>query len=148
MPVVARPGEPGQTPYSVLKPASWNGALVLDLDFNGWNATQRQWFLEQGYAIGGMARTQNQSAYEIHQYIDNYVTIRRLFIEKQCAHCHGSDGKGGVNLADRDIDPARAFETIANGRVSGNARMPAWRDLLSDDEIREAIAYVMSLSAK
>jgi hypothetical protein len=77
-----RMGEPGQTPYSVLKPAGWNGTLVLDLDFNGWSPTQRQWFLEQGYAIGGMARTQNQSAYEIHQYIDNYVTIRRILIEK------------------------------------------------------------------
>ena len=77
-----RMGEPGQTPYSVLKPADWNGTLVLDLDFNGWNATQRQWFLDHGYAIGGMARTQNQSAYEIHQYIDNYVTIRSILIEK------------------------------------------------------------------
>jgi mono/diheme cytochrome c family protein len=88
------------------------------------------------------------AAAEVANFGDSKVIEagRRLFIEKQCAHCHGSDGKGGVNLADRDIDPARAFETIANGRVSGNARMPAWRDLLSDDEIREAIAYVMSLS--
>jgi len=75
-------GEPGQTPYAVLKPADWNGTLVLDLDFNGWNPTLRQWFLDRGYAVGGMARTQNQSAYEIHQYIDNYVTIRQIFIDK------------------------------------------------------------------
>ena len=25
-----------------------------------------------------------------------------LFLEKQCAHCHGEDGRGGVNLARRD----------------------------------------------
>jgi hypothetical protein len=54
----------------------------LDLDFNGWNAVQKEWFLGHGYAIGGMARTQNVSAYEIHQYIDDYVTIRQIFTDR------------------------------------------------------------------
>src|SRR6476620_1137444 len=40
-----RMGEPGQKPYAVIKPAEWNVTLFLDLDFNGWNALQKEWFL-------------------------------------------------------------------------------------------------------
>jgi mono/diheme cytochrome c family protein len=69
-----------------------------------------------------------------------------LFLEKQCAHCHGEDGKGGVNLARRILDPADVFQSIANGREKNGIRMPAWRDVLTDDQIRQATAYVMSIS--
>jgi mono/diheme cytochrome c family protein len=69
-----------------------------------------------------------------------------LFLEKQCAHCHGEDGKGGVNLARRDLDPSEVFQSIADGREKNGIRMPAWRDVLTDEEIRQATAYVMSIS--
>ena len=71
---------------------------------------------------------------------------RDLFLEKQCAHCHGEDGKGGVNLARRDLDPRGVFESIADGREGRGLRMPAWRDALTDEEIWKATAYVMSIS--
>ena len=32
-----------------------------------------------------------------------------LFLAKQCAHCHGEDGKGGVNLARRVLEPKGVF---------------------------------------
>lgn len=69
-----------------------------------------------------------------------------LFLEKQCAHCHGEDGKGGVNLARRELDPAGVFQSIAEGREKNGLRMPAWREVLSDQEIWQATAYVMSIS--
>ncbi len=69
-----------------------------------------------------------------------------LFLEKQCAHCHGEDGRGGVNLAKRDLDPAGVFQSIAEGREKNGIRMPAWREVLSDEEIWQATAYVMSIS--
>src|SRR6478735_4537221 len=56
-------GEPGQVVWRAIKPAGWNGTLVLDLDFNTWPAAQRDWFLQKGYAIGGIQRTQNETAY-------------------------------------------------------------------------------------
>jgi mono/diheme cytochrome c family protein len=71
-----------------------------------------------------------------------------LFLEKQCAHCHGEDGRGGVNLARRTLDPVGVFQSIAEGREKNGIRMPAWRDVLTDDEIWEATAYVMSISHK
>jgi len=60
-----REGLVGQTPYEAIKPAEWNGTLVLDLDFvsDTWGAVQRRWFLEHGYAIGGPNRQQDESAY-------------------------------------------------------------------------------------
>jgi mono/diheme cytochrome c family protein len=69
-----------------------------------------------------------------------------LFLAKQCAHCHGEDGKGGVNLARRELEPFDVFQSIADGREKNGLRMPAWREVLTDDEIWQATAYVMSIS--
>jgi mono/diheme cytochrome c family protein len=69
-----------------------------------------------------------------------------LFLEKQCAHCHGEDGTGGVNLARRVLDAKGVFVSIADGREKNGIRMPAWREVLSDQEIWQATAYVLSIS--
>ncbi len=69
-----------------------------------------------------------------------------LFLEKQCAHCHGEDGRGGINLARRTLDAKGVFTSIAEGRERNGIRMPEWRGVLSDDEIWQATAYVLSIS--
>ena len=69
-----------------------------------------------------------------------------LFLEKQCAHCHGEDGAGGVNLTRRVLDAKGVFVSIADGREKNGIRMPAWRTVLTDQEIWEAAAYVLSIS--
>jgi mono/diheme cytochrome c family protein len=72
-----------------------------------------------------------------------------LYIEKHCSHCHGATGEGGVNLVKRELtDPAYVFEAIADGRERSALRMPAWREVLSDKEIWEVTAYVLSISRK
>lgn len=71
---------------------------------------------------------------------------RDLFLQKQCAHCHGEDGRGGVNLARRDLDPKGVFQSIADGREKSGLRMPAWREVMTDEEIWKAAAYVLSIS--
>jgi mono/diheme cytochrome c family protein len=71
---------------------------------------------------------------------------RQLFLGKQCAHCHGEDGRGGVNLARRNLDAAGVFQSISDGRERNGIRMPSWRDVLTTDEIWQATAYVMSIS--
>ncbi len=68
-----------------------------------------------------------------------------LFLEKQCAHCHGEDGTGGVNLARRVLDAKGVFVSIADGREKNGIRMPAWREVMSDKEIWQATAYVLSI---
>ena len=69
-----------------------------------------------------------------------------LFLEKQCAHCHGEDGRGGVNLAQRTLDAKGVFTSIADGRERNGIRMPEWRGVLSDKQIWETTAYVLSIS--
>jgi mono/diheme cytochrome c family protein len=72
---------------------------------------------------------------------------RQLFAEKHCSHCHGANGDGGVNLTNRKLSDANSvFEAIADGQQSGSLRMPAWRGVLSDAEIWQTTAYVISLS--
>jgi mono/diheme cytochrome c family protein len=72
---------------------------------------------------------------------------KQLFEDRQCAYCHGPDGNGGVKLKGLgNLDPADVFATIADGRIAGNLRMPAWRGVLSDKEIWEAVAYVLVLA--
>jgi mono/diheme cytochrome c family protein len=68
-----------------------------------------------------------------------------LFLAKQCAHCHGEDGRGGVNLTRRELDPKGVFQSISDGRERSGLRMPAWREVLSDEEIWQATAYVLSI---
>ena len=41
-----------------------------------------------------------------------------LFLQKQCAHCHGEDGTGGINLARRTLDAKGVF-TVPD--ILGNA---------------------------
>jgi mono/diheme cytochrome c family protein len=69
-----------------------------------------------------------------------------LFLEKQCAHCHGEDGIDGVNLTRRVLDAKGVFISIADGREKNGVRMPAWREVLTDQEIWDAAAYVLSIS--
>jgi mono/diheme cytochrome c family protein len=72
-----------------------------------------------------------------------------LFLGRQCAHCHGEDGNGGVNLTRRKLnDPKYVFEAISDGREKNGLRMPAWREVLTEKEIWEVAAYVLSIQAK
>jgi hypothetical protein len=67
-----------------VKPAQWNGTLVLDLDFiNNPSAPPsaiEQWMVEHGYAIGGISR--EPIAYRFPQAVDDLLTVRTMFIER------------------------------------------------------------------
>jgi mono/diheme cytochrome c family protein len=70
-----------------------------------------------------------------------------VFRSKHCGYCHGSDGNGGVNLTKRDLsDPKYVFQAITEGREKNGLRMPAWGGVLTDEEIWEAAAFVMTLT--
>lgn len=70
---------------------------------------------------------------------------------KACARCHGDDGRAQtkkgrqLNATDftsskwqRGITDAKAIRIVTNG----HEEMPAFKDTLSADEIREVMAYV------
>jgi len=76
-------------------------------------------------------------------------TGERLFLT-YCSACHGSDaggGKGFPNLRDHDWlyggEPANIATTITGGRMGV---MPAFGPILGDEGVRDAAAFVRSLS--
>lgn len=75
---------PDGSNYRVVKPAKWNGTLVLDLDFINDPAAPpspiEQWMTSKGFAIGGIGR--EPIAYRFPQAVDDLLAVRTMFIEK------------------------------------------------------------------
>ena len=73
---------------------------------------------------------------------------KQLFIEMNCAGCHGYGAKGGMgpNLTDKYWRyggvPVAIFKSIYEGRPQG---MPAWNPALPPEEIWKLVAYIQSL---
>ena len=68
----------------MVKPAQWNGTLVLDLDFaNNLSAPPsvvERWMTANGYAIGGISR--EPVSYRLMQAVDDLLDVRARFIAK------------------------------------------------------------------
>jgi cytochrome c553 len=76
--------------------------------------------------------------------------------ENHCAKCHGADGKGqtkvGKKMKVKDYTDAKAqasftddeaFKATKDGvKDAGKERMKAYKDELSDAEIKELVAYI------
>jgi len=82
----------------------------------------------------------------------NAVAIGRNLFANNCAACHGSDGRGATgfpNLTDNDWlwggEPENILVSIAYGRMGV---MTPWAEILGDQGLDDATAYVMSLSGR
>ncbi len=78
--------------------------------------------------------------------------------EKDCAKCHGADGKGDTKMGKKvevkdltdakvqaDLNDAKMTKAIKEGVKDGDkVRMKAFSDL-SDDEVKALVAYVRGL---
>lgn len=75
----------------------------------------------------------------------------RLFASN-CSVCHGSDAKGAYgfpNLTDNDWLWGGAPETIKTTIMGGRqATMPAWRDVIGEEGIRNVAGYVRTLAGR
>ena len=73
---------------------------------------------------------------------------RQLFIQMNCADCHGFDAKGamGPNLTGKywryGGTPAAIYKSIYEGRPQG---MPAWGRVLPPESVWLIVAYIQSL---
>jgi mono/diheme cytochrome c family protein len=69
----------------------------------------------------------------------------KLFAAHGCGACHGTAGEGGVGpkLVGAEETDAELFAAIKSG-VPGTAMM-AFGDRLSDEEIRDLIAFIRQL---
>jgi hypothetical protein len=79
------------TAWAVAKPVTWNGTIVLDLDGRGTAAaatpgTLLKWMIDNGYAFGGITRTQEpghpNTDYNFVTPVAKLVQVRTYFAEK------------------------------------------------------------------
>lgn len=76
---------------------------------------------------------------------------QRLFLQN-CSQCHGSDARGQrgfPNLTDNAWlyggEPEAIVTTIRHGRIG---QMPAWKDALGEQGVKEVVSYALSLSGR
>lgn len=76
---------------------------------------------------------------------------QRLFLQN-CSQCHGSDARGQQGFPNLTDDawlyggePDAIVATIMHGRIG---QMPAWKDALGEDGVKEVVSYTLSLSGR
>jgi len=81
----------------------------------------------------------------------------RLIFEDRCASCHGLQGRGDgpqapflsprpgslISAGTSAKSDSDLFATITSGKP--RTAMPAWKDLLTEEQRRDVLAYVRSL---
>jgi mono/diheme cytochrome c family protein len=96
---------------------------------------------------------------DVERFEDGDAAGGEKLYSRYCAGCHGEDGRGAAhtfmphvgNLAKKDyiefLPDSYLFTVIADGgaAVGKNAYMPAWKAKLSEDEIKDVIAYIRTL---
>lgn len=81
------------------------------------------------------------------------LTVGELLWQRNCARCHGTEGRGGreaqISFASAQwqsqIDDAAIARTIAGGKPPS---MPAFADLLTPKQITALVAHVRTLGSR
>jgi len=72
----------------------------------------------------------------------------KAFYDKNCAGCHGADGKGGAgalitpNFKDNDWQKRRTDQNLFDSIIKGKGMMPAWKDKLTEEQIKSMAAFI------
>jgi len=96
---------------------------------------------------------------EVERFTDGDATDGARLYKRYCRGCHGEDGRGGAhtfmphigNLTKKDyiefIPDGFLFTVIAEGgaAVGKSGYMPAWRGTLSEQDIKDVIAFIRTL---
>jgi mono/diheme cytochrome c family protein len=79
-----------------------------------------------------------------------------LYKQKACAGCHGADGSGntpvGKSLKARDLRSdevqKQPDDELAAVIADGKGKMPAYKNSLSAEQVRELVTYIRTLAKK
>jgi mono/diheme cytochrome c family protein len=111
------------------------------------------------FAAGALVRASALAQEEVERFTDGDATHGEALYMRYCRGCHGEDGRGGAhtfmphieNLTKKEyiefIPDGFLFTVIAEGGVAvgKSGYMPAWRGTLSEQDIKDVIAFVRSL---
>ena len=110
-------------------------------------------------ATGGAAAQNDGDLMEVERFTDGDASHGAALYKRYCRGCHGEDGRGGAhtfmphiqNLTKKDyiefIPDGFLFTVIAEGgeAVGKSGYMPAWEGTLSEQEIKDVIAFIRTL---
>ena len=110
-------------------------------------------------AAGGVGAADTVDPAGVERFTDGDATHGAALYKRYCRGCHGEDGRGGAhtfmphieNLTKKDyiefIPDGFLYTVIAEGGVAvgKSGYMPAWRGTLSEQDIKDVIAFVRSL---
>jgi mono/diheme cytochrome c family protein len=110
-------------------------------------------------AIWAAAAQSEVDPSEVERFTDGDAAHGAPLYKRYCAGCHGEDGRGGAhtfmphiqNLTKKDyiefIPDGFLFTVIAEGgeAVGKSDYMPAWQGTLSEQDIKDVIAFIRTL---
>jgi len=108
---------------------------------------------------GAQLAAQETPLEEVERFTDGDAENGAKLYKRYCSGCHGEDGRGGAhtfmphiqNLTRKDyiefIPDGFLFTVIAEGgaAVGKSGYMPAWRGTLSEQDIKDVIAFIRTL---
>ena len=72
----------------------------------------------------------------------------KAYFEKNCASCHGSDGKGSDGMmgipkfTDQAWQQRRTDEKLIEVISKGKGQMPSWKEKLTEEQIKLMVAFI------
>ncbi|MGH9769531.1 MAG: c-type cytochrome [Blastocatellia bacterium] len=72
----------------------------------------------------------------------------KTYYDKNCAGCHGADGKGGdstmitPNFRDAAWQKRRTDQNLYDSITKGKGMMPAWKEKMTEEQIKSVIAFI------
>jgi mono/diheme cytochrome c family protein len=125
-----------------------NGCRILEDE--GHTATSWRASVTYGLLVGALAMPLTSAwkpANEVHASSrKEQAKAAILFGEKGCEHCHGVEGAGterGPNLS--TVGKRLSGEKIEQQIKDGGKQMPAFGDVLSQDEVKELVDYLVHM---
>ena len=111
-------------------------------------------------AIGHAAAQTDVEPSEVERFTDGDAENGAKLYKRYCAGCHGADGRGGAhtfmphiaNLTAKEyiefLPDGFLFTVIAEGGVAAGKSgfMPAWRGTLSEQDIKDVITFIRTLT--
>jgi mono/diheme cytochrome c family protein len=110
-------------------------------------------------ATGAASAQSNVDPAEVERFTDGDETRGAALYKRYCQGCHGEDGRGGAHtfmphigkLTEKGyiefLPDGFLFTVIAEGgaAVGKSGYMPSWRGTLSDQDIKDVIAFIRTL---
>ncbi len=105
-------------------------------------------FEESGYRITDGLRSQSPNLFTGAQVASAPSFDAKAYYAKNCASCHGGDGKGGdstmilPNFKDAAWQKRRTDQNFFDSIAKGKGMMPAWKEKMTEEQIKSMAAYI------